>query len=131
MPQVSYVIDVAADVTLTTTAETVLATLTGVQSQRPGQSVFLEGDFVLLTGTSTTAVVARVREDSLTGTLVDEIETDTAVGAAGSTDPYRITAQHNPTGELSNKTYVLTASMTGAAANGTSVHASLKATVSP
>jgi hypothetical protein len=131
MPQVRYVVDVAADTTLVTTAETVLATLSGVQSQKPGQTVFLEGDVILTTGTTTSAVVVRIREDSLTGTLVDEAETDVAINAAGSTDPYRITAQHSPTGELSNKTYVLTASMTSATANGTAVHASLTGTVSP
>ena len=126
-----YVTNVAADTTLVTTAETVLATLSGISSQRVGQQVVIEGDFVLLTGTNTTAVAVRIREDSLTGNVVDELETDTAVGAAGSTDPYRITAVHSPTGELSTKTYVMTASQTGASANGTCVHATLKASLQP
>lgn len=131
MGQFIYLVDVSADTTLVTTAETVLATLSGVQSQRAGQTVFLEGDFVLTTGTNTTTVTVRVREDSLTGTLVDESEVDTLIGAAGSTDPYRITALHTPPGELSGKTYVMTAQQAGANANGTVVHASLRGLVSP
>jgi len=126
-----YSVDVSADTTVVTTAETVLATLSGVSSQRAGQSVLLEGDVQFTTGASTTSVVLRIREDSLTGTLVGEAETDTILGAAGSTDPYRITAQHSPAGEVSGKSYVLTVVQTAASANGSALHATLKATTNP
>lgn len=126
-----YNVDVAADTTLVTTAETVVATLSGVAMQRGGQTVRLQGDVVITTGASTTALVLRIREDSLTGTIVDEAETDTLAAAAGSSEDHSIVALHSPASEVTGKTYVLTVSQTAASANGSVTHASLEATVSP
>ncbi len=126
-----YESDAATDVTLTTTAETVLATVSGVASQRIGQKVRLHGHANITLGTGTTALVFRIREDSLTGTLVDELETDQIATAAGSTEDHEIVMEHAPAGELSNKSYVLTVSQTGASANGTCNHANLKAETTP
>jgi len=126
-----YSSNVAADTTLTTTAETVVATLSGVASQRAGQVVRLHGQINITTGTTTSAVVMRVREDSLTGTLVDELETQTLATATGSPEDHEIVVTHSPSGELSGKTYVLTVSQTAATANGTVNHASLEAETLP
>ena len=64
------------DVTLTTTAETVVATLTGVSTNQAGQQLALRGTYNITTGASTTALVTRIRRDSLTGTVVGEVQTD-------------------------------------------------------
>lgn len=127
-----YETEVNSAQTLTTTAETVVATLTGVSSKRAGQRVHLEGHINITTGTSTTAVVLRVRQDSLTGTVVDTVETDSlAAAAAGNPEDHFIEADFAAGGELSLKTFVLTASQTGAAANGTVNLAALRADLSP
>jgi hypothetical protein len=126
-----YVANVATDTTVVTTAETVLATVAGITSQRPGQRVSLHGHVNITMGTSTTGIVLRVREDTLTGALVDEIETETLGGAVAVPEDHDIDCEHVPTGELSGKSYVLTVVQTAASANGTVNHAKLEATTYP
>lgn len=128
MPQV-YSVSVAADTTLVTTAETVLATLTGVSMQRPGQSIRLHGEFTIQTGGSTTGLTIRVRRDGLTGAIVDEGQTVQVESAAGNVEDHDIVVVDVPSGELAAATYVLTCVQVAAAANGTATHASLEATV--
>lgn len=124
-----YQSPVAAGVNVPNAAETVVATLGGVSMPSTGFRVILTGLVLLTTGATTTAVVVRVREDSLTGPVVGSAETDTAIGAAGSTDPYPFVAIHSPAGELANKTYVVTVQQTGGSSNGTAVVAELGAVV--
>lgn len=127
----SYFIDVASDTTVTNAAETVVATLPGVTTQRVGQKVELEGTVNITGGTSTTAYVLRIREDTLTGNVVGELATDTLASAVGSPEDHTIHAEHSPATDLSNKSYVLTVTQTGGAANGTANHASLRADLTP
>lgn len=127
-----YEAEVNSAQTITTTAETVVATLSGVSSRRAGQKVHLEGHVNITTGTSTTAVVLRIRQDSLTGTVVDTVETDSlAAAAAGNPEDHFISADFPGAGELSLKTFVLTVTQTGAAANGTVNLAELRADLQP
>lgn len=127
----TYSVNVSADVTLTNATETVVATLSGVSMQRAGQRIDLRGTVNITGGTSTTAYVLRVREDSLIGTVVDELSTDTLASAVGSPEDHEITATHTPSGELAGKTYVLTVTQTGGAAAGTCNHATLVADTLP
>ena len=127
----TYSINVAADTPLVNAAETVVATLAGVSMNRLGQRVDLRGTISVNGGTSTTAYVLRIREDSLAGALVDEAVTDTLTSAVGSDEDHEITATHAPTVELAGKTYVLTVVQTGGAANGTVKHATLVADTLP
>lgn len=129
MPTYGYISDVSADTPLVTTAETVVATLSNVANGGVGRPVTLSGNVVVTTGTTTSALVLRVREDSLTGTVVDEAETDTLAAAAGGTEDHAVVAVHSPSGELSGKTYVLTVAQSGATGNGSCVHATLRAAV--
>lgn len=122
---------VTADTTLTTTAETVVATLAGVATNRPGQTLSFRGELTITTGGSTTAVTLRVRADSLTGTVVGEAPADAVEAAAGSVETHSISVADTAPGEFSGRTYVLTAQQTGAAANGTVTLASLVAEVNP
>lgn len=124
-----YTVDNPTDVTLVTTAETVVATLTGVSTDRPGRQLRFHGETTVTTGGSTTALVLRVRADSLTGAVVGEAITDQVEAAAGSTETHDIVTADVTGAEVAARTYVLTVSQTGAAANGTAVHSSLECEV--
>jgi len=119
------------DTTLVTTAETVVATLTGVSTNQAGQTVGLRGKANITLGTNTTAVVTRLRRDSVSGTVVGEVQTEQIATAAGSTEDHEIYHEDANPGEFSGRTYVLTVSQTGASANGTVNNASLECEVTP
>lgn len=127
MPGYTVSTQVTSDQTVTTTAETVVATLTGVGTSGPGRSVRLTGELQITTGGSSTAVTLRVRRDSLTGTVVGEGNPVQLETAAGSTEDHDIETVDTPTGEIYNATYVLTVQVTAAAANSSVLFASLKA----
>lgn len=120
-----------ADTTLVTTAETVIATLTGVSTNQPGQQVGLRGLANITLGVGTTAVVMRIRRDSLAGAVVGEVQTEQIFSAAGSTEDHEVYREDAGAGEFSGRTYVLTASQTGATGNGTVNNASLECEVTP
>lgn len=114
--------------TITTTTETVVATLSGITTGRK-KDVNLKGWFQLTTGTNTTAVTARIRRGTdITGTLVGEANPVTVGAAAGSTEQFDI-AGIDAGVDLSGGTYVLTCQQTGASANGSALAAQLEATV--
>lgn len=119
------------DTTLVTTAETVVATLTGVSTAQPGQSVGLRGKANITLGTGTTAIVSRLRRDSVSGTVVGEVQTEQISSAAGSTEDHEIYHEDANAGEFSGRTYVMTVSQTGASANGTVNNASLECEIYP
>lgn len=119
------------DTTPVTTAETVVATVTGVSTNQPGQTVALKGTLNITTAGSTTALTLRVRRDSLTGTQVGETQTDTLYAAAGSSETHTIYREESNPGEFSGRTYVLTCASTAAAANPTVNNASLEVEITP
>lgn len=119
------------DTPIVTTAETVLATLTGVSTNQPGQTVGLSADYGITLGASTTAVTTRIRRDSLTGTLVGEATPEQISSAAGSTERHRVFFEESNPGEFIGRTYVLTVVQTAASANGNVTDASLVCEVSP
>jgi hypothetical protein len=115
------------NVTLVTTAETVVATLTGVSTPRK-TNVTIEGWCQLTTGTNTTALTPRIRRGvDATGTLVGEANPVTIGAAAGGTEDVEIKVTDVGV-DLSNATYVLTVVQTAASANGTSLLAGMSAT---
>ena len=122
---------VTADTALVTTAETVVATLTGVATNRPGQTLNFTGSVTLVAGTSTTAFTFRVRADSLTGTVIGEAPVDAIEVAVGSVETHTIDVTDTAPGEFSGRTYVLTVQQTGAAANGNVSQAALHGVVKP
>lgn len=119
------------DTSLVTTAETVIATLTGVSTNQPGQTVALRGQATITLGTGTTAIALRVRRDSVSGALVGEPTPDQIETAAGSTETHDIYVEDQNAGEFAGRTYVLTAQQTGASGNGNALQASLAADVTP
>jgi hypothetical protein len=119
------------DTPLVTTAETVVATVTGVSTGQAGQFVDLTGDFNITLGTNTTAVTVRVRRDSLTGTLVGEATPEAISTAAGSAERHHVFFQDANAGEFLGRTYVLTVQQTGASANGNVTDAGLACEIYP
>lgn len=127
MGQQTYSTEVTANTTLVTTTETVCATVSGVNTYRPGETIRLRGEVKLTTGTATTAVTPRIRRDSVTGTVVNEANAITVGAAAGSTESFEAQCEDSFSGEVAGQVYVLTLEQTGASANGTAVYAYLQA----
>lgn len=122
---------VTADTTLVTTAETVIATISGVSTRGPGSKVTLVGNFAILLGTNTTAITPRWRRGTdATGVLIGEANAVQIDTAAGSTEEHTYSVEDSP-GELVNATYVLTVAQTGASANGTVPQAEAWADTNP
>lgn len=117
---------VAANVTVTNAVETVVATLSGITTDGPGRRIALNGMIEHTTGTSTTAMVLRIRRGTDTTGTVVQTTTETIEGIVGSTDPYSIEAIDTP-GDVNNQAYVLTVQQTGGAGAGTTVTAELTA----
>lgn len=129
MPQLQqYTSGNQTAVNVPTTAETVIATCVVPSVSGAGANVNLAGVVHLTTGTATTSVTLRLRRGGLTGTVIATGPTDTAIGAAGSTDPYTITATDNPP-DSANLNYVLTVQQAAATGAGTGVLGVLTAVV--
>lgn len=129
MSIVEYDVQVTADTTLTTTTETVVATLSGVNTPGPGYIVKLQGEAKVTTGGSTTALTLRIRRGTtITDPLVGEATAVQIEAAAGSTEDHDIMATDAP-GEVASQSYVLTVQQTAAAANGSCLNANLRASV--
>ena len=115
-------------VALSGSTETVIATLSGVVTPYGPQTVALRGRTLLTSGTTTTAVVLRIRRASLTGTLVDDQTGQTTITLATDTNIYEVAGDDAP-GEITGGVYVLTAQQTGGGTGGTTVYAVLDAFV--
>ena len=128
MPTNTFIEYTQANTTIVTTAETVVATLSGVSTGRPS-TVNLSGWVQVTTGGSTTALTPRIRRGTdITGTLVCEANAVELAAAAGSEEEISISGQ-DPGVNLSSGSYVLTLQATAAAANATALQARLTATV--
>lgn len=121
-----FLSDGPANVTLTTTAETVVCTLVPISTSGPSTQVILEGAAQITAGTSTTGVQLRVRRGGLTGTQVGA--TSQTAGDARTQLQASIQVDDFP-GDVANQVYVLTAQQVAATGNGTSVSANLSASL--
>lgn len=123
-----YSSEVSTDTPLVTTAETVIATVSGVSTYRPGETLRIVATASITLGTATTALTFRVRRDSLTGTVVNQADPVQIETAAASTEDHTITCEDNLSGEIANATYVLTVQQTAASANGSCLNADMSIT---
>lgn len=114
--QISYATNIATQA-ITTTNETVIATLAGLDSRQAGGPILLLGYAQFAVNASTTGVTLRVRQDSLTGSLVQAAAAVAMTAATATFDQLNVLALDQPTGEYAGKTYVLTIQATAAAAN--------------
>lgn len=128
-PPLFFTSGVAAITAISGSTETVVATLGGVVTPFVNQNVTLFGQVLDTSGTTTTAVVVRIRRASLTGTLVNDQTGQTVEAAAGSTNLYEASGVDTP-GEITGGIYVLTVQHTGGGTGGTTVYAILNAFVS-
>lgn len=110
-PRIFYT-EALADNATVAGVEEVVATLNGVRTTSPGGQVRFVGNVLATGGAGTTTLTVRVREDSLTGTLVGEAAVVDITGAI--TADATVVAEHSP-GEVAGKVYVLTAAIAGAA----------------
>lgn len=125
----SYSTEASTNTTLTTTTETVVATLSNVSTYQPGERIRLSGQAQLTTGTATTTVTPRIRRDSVTGTVVNEANAITIGAAAGGNESFEVSCEDSFSGEVANQTYVLTLEQAAATGNGTALYAYLQAEV--
>lgn len=129
MSERTFTVIETANTTLTTTSETVVATLSGVTVPKGGDIVTLRGKVQVTTGLGATTVTLRVRRGTaVTDPLIDEGNPVSIASAAGGTDNYSVDVDDVP-GELYRGSYVLTAQQAAATGNGTALQASLTATV--
>lgn len=127
MPGYTVSTEVSADTPLVTTAETVVATLTGCSTSAAGKAIRLAAEYTITNGAGTTALTTRIRRDSLTGTVVHEVNAVQIETAAGSTEDHDIEADDSFSSDVFNQTYVLTVQQTAATANGTVLSGYLRA----
>lgn len=127
-PQQFQVINTGAQ-TITTTSETVVATLAGVNSRSQGAQVSLFGACCFAVAAATTATTIRLRIGSLTGTLLGAAQPIGSVAGQVTAADGAVAAVDTPAGEYAGQTYVLTVQATAAGANWNVTFASLQAFV--
>jgi len=116
----------AANVTVTTTTETVAVSSGPVKVPTQTCLVHIRAWAVLTLGIGTTAVTPRIRRGTSTGgTLVSEGNSEAIKTAAGSSEPFHMEVTERRSNEESVE-YSLTLQQTGATANGTVLEASIE-----
>lgn len=120
-------VPVSAAVSVVTTAETVVATVTIPSVPSAGLTVRILALLKFTLGTAATAITCRIRRNSLTGTLVG-VATPTQ-GTAGNTVDAHIEGEDSP-GEVAQQSYVVTVQQTAATGNGSCTQAEVAAFVS-
>lgn len=124
-----YTTKVIANVNLNNALETVVAQLPSVSNYGAGNRVHLRGWANVIPGTSTTALVWRVRRGvDATGVVVGNASNDSSGFTVGASADWTIEAEENPA-EIAGQSYVLTCAQTGGAANGTVNSVEFTATV--
>jgi len=114
------------NVTLTTTAETVIVSSGRVPVPHHTCLVHIRAWAQLTTGAGTTAVTPRIRRGTnTTGTLVGEANAETIKVTAGGTEPFGVEAIERRSNQESVE-YSLTLEQTGATGNGTALQAAIE-----
>jgi hypothetical protein len=117
----------ASAVTLTTTAETVLATITAFNENTAGEfaeGVLIQATVNLTLSAASTAVVLRIRKTGLTGTLVGVAQTVTVTAST----TVQLSIDELDTGLVQpGVVYVFTAAVTAASGNSTANRAIITA----
>ncbi len=107
-----------ADVTLVTTAETVIISSPPLTAPSDAMQVYVLAYAQLTTGAATTAVTPRIRRGTaITSALVGEANAEAIKAAAGSTEPFFLAIVETLRG-LSVVQYSFTLQQAAAAGNG-------------
>jgi hypothetical protein len=120
--------DVIGNQSITTTAETVIATLAGVNSRSVGANIKLLGTVSYAIDAAATSVTLRIRPNSISGTALATTLVEAATAATLTDATGVIVAEDVFAGEYCNKTYVLTIAAAAAAGNWNVLNASLRLT---
>jgi hypothetical protein len=110
-------------------AETVICTLSGVNTDGPTQHVFLFGWCAFTVGATGTAVRLRLRQTSVTGTTVVDTGALTGGVAAAGLVSYDLNGIDQP-GDVNAFVYVMTLQVTGGSGVSTVSAANLLAIIS-
>lgn len=115
----------AADVSITTTAETVVAT--GEATEVPGTSfrVRVRTSGIMTTSANSTTYTVRIRRGTVTGTALGDAIAETIKVTAGGTEAFYLEAVDDRQGDFASVTYVGTITMAGADGTTTSKWACL------
>lgn len=126
MGTISFDTENLTDTPVVTTAETIVATLTGVGTPRRC-NVTLAGRVDFTVGTAATAVTLRIRRGTaITDTLIGEATPEQLTSAAGSTESHEVEGLDAGV-DLAGATYILTVQQTAATGNGSCLNADLHA----
>lgn len=109
--------------------ETTILTLNGVGSEFPNQAIVIVAFAAITLAASTTAMTLRIRQQSLTGTLVGEAVAQTGDVAASKISVLTCFAT-DTTAEIANMTYVLTMQATAGATAANATASTMVATIS-
>lgn len=112
---------------ITTTTETVIATLSGLNSSGPGVPITLVGAAVFVVQAATTSTTLRIRTGSVTGTLLGAAQVIGSAAGDVTGNDGSVSAQLTPNGEIANGTFVLTVQAAAAGANWNVTLAQLQA----
>ena len=126
--QQTVINDVIGNQSITTTSETVIATLAGVNSRSTNAQIKLLGTCTFAVSAATTSVTLKIRPDSISGTALATTIVEAAAAATLTDAVGVIVAEDLFSGEYCNKTYVLTIAAAAAAANWNVLNASLRLT---
>lgn len=124
-----YTTTSTATQTITANTETVIATLAAVNSRSAGSSISLSGAALFVVQAATTITTARIRKDSLTGSVVGVAQPIGGTAASQTGADIAIGAVDSPSGEIAGQIYVLTIQATSAGANWNVTFAQLQAFV--
>lgn len=114
-------------VTLVTTAETVVATLTGISTRNASEQIVFRSRAEVTWGTGATSATLRIRRGTgITGTVVASVPNlSVTAGAISGEDPVGT----DTPGEVANQSYVLTVQQAAATANGSCTLGQISATI--
>lgn len=107
----------AADVTVVTTAETVMGTLTAPTPQGNTFLMRIRFNGIVTTSANSTTYKLRVRRTDVSGTALGDAIAETIKVAAGSIEAFHFEATDERAGQFSSLTYVSTIEIAGASAN--------------
>jgi hypothetical protein len=107
------------DTTITTTAETVVATSPACKVPRKQFIAVIKTSFTVTTGASSATYKVRIRRETVSGTALGDAIARTIQVAAGGTEEVTFMATDERTADLNNVIYVATIEIASAAADAT------------
>jgi hypothetical protein len=126
----SHTVQTSIGLPVTTTTETVIGTITIPPENQPlgSDGIAIDGAMTGTAGAGTTAVTIRVRQGTVTGTVVGAQVSSPVTASAGFVMPF--SCLDATTSYPAGNTYVVTAQQTGATGNGSSFNVTITTTPS-